>query len=186
MKQKLVLGSVLLLIVFADIAVAKTSPDKNEPALFSGSSRVESKVTLTSLDRLPYQNLRDSSKWSKLTNGRALAVTLRKRHAHAPQDPDFCFDCDLLFSDKSGDQMSQVTLGVATSAGGCDWKCCFKSCMDSAMAGAGTLCTSNCIACGATGGAWPCAVCASCGTVGFVAIEFCGLHCCVNPGCPAG
>lgn len=188
MKQKLVLCSVLLLIIFADIAVAKSSSDNNEVPILSGSSRAERKVALTSLNRLPYQNLRDSSRWSRLVNGRALAISLRKKHAHGSQDPDYCFDCDLMFSDKSGDQMVQPTFGLAggLGGGGCDYKCCFKTCMGSAMAGTGTLCTGNCTACGLTGGTWSCAVCVGCGVVGFAAIEFCGLHCCVNPGCPAG
>ena len=186
MKQKLVLCSMLLLIAFVDIAVAKGSPDNNEAAISRGSSRAEKQVAL---DRLPYRNLRDSSKWSKLIHGHALTASLRKKHAHGLQNPDECLECDLLFSEYgSGDMIGPIFDMNATNrgGGGCDWKCCFKTCVGSAMADTGTLCTTNCTACGLTGGAWPCAVCAGCGVVGFAAIEFCGLHCCVSPGCPAG
>jgi hypothetical protein len=186
MKQKLVLCSMLLLIAFVDIAVAKGSPDNNEAAISRGSSRAEKQVAL---DRLPYRNLRDSSKWSKLIHGHALTASLRKKHAHGLQNPDECLECDLLFSEYgSGDMIGPIfeMNSSKTGGGGCDWKCCFKTCVGSAMADTGTLCTTNCTACGLTGNAWPCAVCAGCGVVGFAAIEFCGLHCCVNPGCPAG
>ena len=191
MKQKLVLCNVLLLIVFADIAMAKSSPTSNEDSVSPGSSRAEGQLTPTSFDRLPFKNLRDSSRWSKLTHGRALTASLRKKHAHSSQEPDYCMDCDLLFLDGGDGEMigplSELNANAKGGGGGgaCDWKCCFKTCMNSAMTGTGTLCSTNCTGCGLTGSAWPCAICIGCGTVGFMAIEFCSLHCCVNPGCPA-
>jgi len=186
MKHKLMLCSILLVILSANLAVAKNSSTLTRVVETPESSGMRRQHPLVSLDRLPYKNLVDASKWSRLTNGRALAATLRKKNAHAVQEPDYCFDCDLLFSDKSDSEMAQVTLGMTGGAfGGCDWKCCFKTCMNSAMNGTGNLCTVNCTACGVTGNAWPCAICAGCGVVGFAAIEFCGLHCCVDPGCPA-
>jgi hypothetical protein len=176
----------LLLIAFVDVAVANGSPDNNEAAVSRGSSRAEKRVAL---DRLPYQNLRDSSKWSRLIHGHALTLSLRKKHAHGLQEPDYCLDCDLLFSEYgSGDMIGpllEVDANNRGGGGGCDWKCCFKTCMNSAMGPADNFCLVNCTACGTTGAAWPCAICASCGVVGFASIEFCGLHCCVNPGCPA-
>ena len=187
MKQKLVLGSVLLLIVFADIAVAKSSPYYDEDAVLRKSSRAEKQAAPASLDRLPYKNLRDSSKWSKLIHGRALTASLRKKHAHSFQDPDYCLDCDLLFLDGGDGEMigPLYEMNDKSGVGGssCNWSCCFKTCMNSAMTGTGSLCTVSCTACGLTGATFSCAVCVGCGAVGFAAIEFCALHCCVNPGC---
>src|SRR5437763_17179182 len=118
MKQKLVLCTMLLLIAFVDIAVAKSSPDNNEAAISRGSSRAEKQVAL---DRLPYQNLRDSSKWSKLIHGHALTASLRKKHAHGSQEPDYCLDCDLLFQDP--DMIDPLSAISASTRSGvtCDW-----------------------------------------------------------------
>ena len=176
MKQKLVLCSVLLLIAFADIAVARNST--HDGAVSANLSRAEKQLTRISLERLPYKNLRESSKWSKLVHGRALTVTLRKKNAHSLQDD--CIDCGSLFP---GDEEMIGPL-YGSGSKGCGWSCCFKQCMGSAMSGdADTFCLVNCTACGTTGNVFSCAICASCGAVGIAAIEFCGLHCCVNPGC---
>jgi hypothetical protein len=189
MKQKLVLCGVLLLLFgFADIAVARNSTH-NDGTISADLSRADKQVTRMSLQRLPYKNLLESSKWSRLSHGRVLAASLRKKNAHSLQDPDLCTDCDLLFpGDGEGEMIGPLydMNDKSSYGGGCDWKCCFKTCVDSAMSGTGSLCITSCTACGTVGGAFACAVCASCGAVGFAAIEFCSLHCCVNPGCPAG
>lgn len=191
MKHKLVLGAVLLLFAFADFAVARNSKHNDEGAS-ANSSGAEKQLRLISLDRLPYKNLRESSKWSRLSHGRALTASLRKKNAHSVQDPDYCIGCDLLFPGEGGGDMIGPLLDLnanargGSSGSGCDWKCCFRSCVGSAMSGTGQLCTVNCTACGLTANPFSCAVCVGCGTVGFVAIELCSLHCCVNPGCPAG
>lgn len=189
MKIKLVLCGVLLLFAFADIAVARNSI-RNDGTVSADSSGAEKQFTRVSLERLPYKNLRESSKWSRLVHGRALTASLRKKNAHGLQDPDYCFDCDLLFLGEGGGDMIgplyDLNAAGRGGGGGCDWKCCFRTCMSSAMGPVDTLCVVSCTACGLTRSAFPCAVCVGCGAVGFMAIEFCGLHCCVNPGCPAG
>ena len=198
MKYKIVLCGLLLTFAFADLAVAKNSirnngvtepgkqlqgnerslgsldklgyrtlRDASQYSMFLGEDRssltsAESRPIL--LNNLPYKNILNAGKWSRMLTGRAL-MTRSKKNAHVPQD---------------GDEMFMV---LEYGGGGCNWSCCFKQCMGSAMSGTGTLCTSNCTACGVTGNAWPCAVCVGCGTVGFAAIEFCSLHCCVDPGC---
>ncbi|HEX3143837.1 MAG TPA: hypothetical protein VHQ64_07690 [Pyrinomonadaceae bacterium] len=197
MKHKIVLCALLLMFGFADLAVGRNLLPNNRAEV--GGPSVRNLQSLVSLEKLPYKNLRDASqystfvaedrssvtsaasrpillnalpfknilnagKWSRMLTGRALMSRLKK-NAHVPQD---------------GDEMFMV---LEYGGGGCNWSCCFKQCMGSAMAGTGTLCTSNCTACGMTGNAWPCAVCVGCGTVGFAAIEFCSLHCCVDPGC---
>ena len=157
--------SMLLLLLFAGAISA------NERSSPTGRSARLSPAALTSLsvEKLNYQNILDASRWSKLTVGRKLAVSLRKKaHASLPQD----FGDDELFA-----------VGAGSGGSGCGWSCCFKICMNSAMQGAGTTCITSCTACFLTGSAWSCAMCASCGAVGFAAIEFCALHCCVNPGC---
>lgn len=188
MKRKLVLCSVLLLIGFADIAVARNST--SEGNVSANSSLTDKQSSRVSLERLPYKNLRESSKWSRLIHGRALTASLRKKNAHSLQDPDYCLGCDLMFPGEGEGEMIgplyELNAGKGGSGGGgCDWKCCFSSCVSSVMGPPGTLCVVSCTACGTSGGAFPCAVCGSCGAVGFAAIEFCSLHCCVNPGCPA-
>ena len=187
MKHKLTFCSLLLLLTAYPAAAMNSANDKVLEETTRPSALRRHKLVV-SFDRLPYQNILDASKWSRMKNGRALALSLRKKNAHASQEPDyFCVDCDLLFSTKTEDPMVQPIYGSTSGAyGGCDWKCCFRTCMETAMAGTGTMCLTNCTACGVLGGAWSCSICVSCGTVGFVAIEFCGLHCCVNPGCPAG
>ena len=114
------------------------------------------------LKDLPYKNILNAGKWSRMLKGRALTARLKK-NSHAPQEGDEMF--------------------IILEYGGCNWGCCFKQCMSSAMSGTGTLCTVNCTGCGLTGSLFPCAVCGACGAVGFAAIEFCSLHCCVDPGC---
>ena len=199
MKYKIVLASLLLMFAFTGLTVAKNSfrsnggtepgkqlhrnerslvsleklgyrnlRDASQYSMFLGEDRsslssAESRPIL--LNALPYKNILNAGKWSRMLTGRALSTRLKK-NAHVPQ---------------SGDEMFMVE--EYSGGGGCNWSCCFKQCMGSAMSGTGTLCTSNCTACGVTGGVWPCAVCAGCGTVGFAAIEFCALHCCVDPGC---
>ena len=186
MKYKIVLCSLLLMVAFADLAVARNSNNSDaEPA---GPS---TRKSLISLKKLGYQNLRDASQWSRLTHGRALALSLRKKKAHSFQDPDGCLECgDMFPGDGNVDGMViegaylDKTGGVGGGGGGgCNWSCCFKICMKSAMGPNDNICLTNCTGCGLTGSPWSCAICAACGTVGFAAVEFCGLHCCVNPGC---
>ena len=187
MKYKLVLCSLLLLIAFADLAVARNSLS-NKTVAEAGDPSPRNERSSISLKKLSYRNLRDASHWSQLTHGRALTLSLRRKKAHSFQDPYGCLDCgDMFPPDPDVDPMLIIQDGYLDKSGsvgtGCNWSCCFKICMGSAMAGTGTLCATNCTACGLTGSAWACAVCVGCGTVGFAAIEFCGLHCCVNPGC---
>jgi len=195
MKHKIVLCALLLMFGFADLAVGRNSLPNNRAEV--GGPSIRNLRSIVSLEKLPYKHLRDASqystlaedrssvtsaasrpillnalpyknilnagRWPRILTGRALMSGLKK-NANVPQE---------------GDEMFMVL----EYGGGCNWTCCFKQCMGSAMSGTGTLCTSNCTACGVTGGVWPCAVCAGCGTVGFAAIEFCALHCCVDPGC---
>lgn len=193
MKHKLLLFT-LLLIAFADVAVARSPVDKNNAPAASQLSAPRKELSVVSVNKLPFKNLQDSSKWSTLPHGRALTASLRKKKAHGSPAQDYCLDCgDLLFGGDGGggDLVGPlITLNGNEKAGGggggCGWTCCFQQCMSSAMTGTGSLCVGNCTACGVTGSAWACAICVGCGTVGFAAIEFCTLHCCVNPGCPAG
>jgi hypothetical protein len=198
MKHKIVLCSLLLMFASANVAVARNLLPNNRVAEANEPSR-RNQLALVSLKKLDYQKLREAArysmflsddrsslspaesrpvllnnlpyknilnvgKWSRMLTGRALTSRLKK-NAHVPQ---------------SDDEMFMVE---EYSGGGCNWTCCFKQCMNSAMSGTGNLCSVNCTACGITGGAWPCAVCLACGTVGFASIEFCALHCCVDPGC---
>ena len=66
MKHKLVLCSILLMLSFANLTVAKNRPFKNlvETANWSALPRVAS--SSVSLDKLPYKNILDAAKWSKL------------------------------------------------------------------------------------------------------------------------
>ena len=189
MKHKIVFCSLLLMIAFADMAVARSLAPDNGGA---EGARPSPRKPSVSLAKLGYQNLRDASQWSRLTHGRAFTLSLKKKKAHGFQDPDGCLECgDMFPSDPDwGDPMQIIQDGYVDKTGGsgggggsCGWSCCFKICMNSAMAGTSELCTINCTACGVTGNPWPCGICLGCGTVGFAAIEFCGLHCCVNPGC---
>ena len=197
MKHKTVLCGLLLMFAFADLAVARNLLPNNRAEV--GGPSVRNLRSLVPSEKLPYKNLRDASqypmllhedrsslrsaesrpillnalpyknilnagKWSRMLTGRALMSRLKK-NAHVPQD---------------GDEMFMV---LEYGGGSCNWSCCFKQCMNSAMSGTGNLCVTSCTACGLTVGAWLCAVCAGCGAVGFASIEFCGLHCCVDPGC---
>ena len=188
MKYKLVLCSLLLMLAFADLAVARNSLPNNSGAEAAGPS---TRKSLVSLKKLGYTNLRDASHWSRLTHGRALALSLKKKKAHSFQDPDNCFDCGDMFPGDGnvdgfvieGGYVDKTGGAAGGGGGGCDWKCCFKQCIRSALGSADSTCVTNCTACGVLPSPWPCAVCAACGAVAFAAIEFCSLHCCVNPGC---
>jgi|SRR5215831_1174929 len=189
MKEKLLVCIVLLMLGCVGTTAAKSGTLNNEAAS-ADSARAEKRFPRISLERLPYKNLQESSKWSKLMNGRALTISLRKKKAHgSSQGQDYCLGCDTdsMFGNDGDNAGFESYDGVgnpnARGGGACGWSCCFKQCMNSAMSGTGQLCTTNCAACGFAPNPWSCAVCAACGTVGFVAIEFCALHCCVNPGC---
>lgn len=198
MKYKILFCSVLLMMAFANLTVARDLPsngagikterpsgrnqrgrislgklgyknlrDASQYSTFLGDdwtslSYAESRPIL--LTNLPYKNILSVSKWSRMLTGRSRTTRLKK-NAHVPP----------------GDE--EMFMVEEYSGGGCNWTCCFKQCMNSAMHGTGNLCLNSCTGCGLTGGAWPCAICVGCGTVGFASIEFCGLHCCVDPGC---
>src|SRR5258706_13806001 len=118
MKQKLVLYSILLMLSFANLTAAKNLPYKNLIETANWSSLPRAASTSVSLDKLPYKNILDAAKWSKLKNGRALTVSL-KRSAHgAPVQ--FADDPSALFP---------------VGKGGCNWGCCFKICLGSALPG---------------------------------------------------
>ena len=161
MKQKLWLCSMLFVLSVCATTSAKNSPYRNLREVAGWSNAPVSR----SLNSLPYKNILDTAKWSRLPTGRALRARL-KRNAHSPLP---AASDEIFLEDSSG--------------AGCGWTCCFKSCVSSAMKGTGELCIANCTVCGLEGSPWACAVCVGCGAVGFAAIEFCGLHCCVNPGC---
>ncbi|MDX6499439.1 MAG: hypothetical protein QOG23_2699 [Blastocatellia bacterium] len=163
MKQKLVLCSILLMLSFANVTAAKNLPFKNlvETANWSALPRVAS--TSVSLDKLPYKNILDAAKWSKLKNGRALTISL-KRSAHgAPFQ--FADDPSALFP---------------VGAGRCNWGCCFKICLGSALPG--TTCAMGCGGCVVDGSVFGCAICAACGAVATAAIELCSINCCIKAG----
>ena len=161
MKKQLLLVGVLFMLSVCITASAKNSPYKHlsEVANWSHSTNP------LSLNNLPYKNILDAARWSGLPTGRVLAAQLKK-HAHSPQGT-------------AGD----LILMEDNSGAGCGWSCCFKSCMSSALGDAGNGCLVNCTGCGLTGAPWACAICVGCGAVAIAALEFCGLHCCVNPGC---
>jgi hypothetical protein len=137
-------------------------------ASYSASRRLSRNSV--SLNILPYNNLLDVSKWSKLTNGHALTLTLRKKRGHASPPQDF-----------GDDELFGIGAGGSGGGGGCGWGCCFKQCLSSALDS--QLCILGCGACYVDGSTLGCATCLACGTVALAAVEFCSLHCCVNPGC---
>jgi hypothetical protein len=163
-KQKLVLCSILLMLSSANLIAAKNRPFKNliDTANWSAPPAVAS--TPVSLNQLPYKNILDAAKWSKLKNGRALRVSLTRRGAHGSP---FQFD--------DNEALFTVTKGPT-----CNWSCCVKKCLYSALPG--TTCAMGCGSCIVDGSAFGCAICAACGAVGIAAVEFCTLHCCVDPG----
>ena len=66
------------------------------------------------------------------------------------------------------------------------WTTCVTVCVKSGMSGTSNMCLTSCLGCALVPNPWGCAICFGCGTVGGATVEFCALHCCVNPGCPAG
>lgn len=165
MKLNSVLCLILIVLGCGSLAQAKDSGYKNLAETSKWSADSNASRVRTPVASLPYKNVVEASKWSKLTNGRALTVTLRKRsHGLNMQDEN----PDALF-----------TLG----AGGCNWSCCFKTCFTSAVGSISQWCIAACGACGLTGNAFSCGICLSCGVVNFAVVEFCALHCCVDPGC---
>jgi hypothetical protein len=164
MKQKLALCSILLMLSFANLAAAKNLPYKNLVDTANWSTLPRAASTSVSLDKLPYKNILDATKWSKLKNGRALTASLTKKSAHGstlqfPDDPSALFPVE---------------------HGGCNWGCCVKTCLRSALPG--QTCALGCGSCVVDGSTFGCAICAACGAVGVAAIEFCTLHCCIDPG----
>jgi hypothetical protein len=160
MKKILLLCTVSIILLSAGVASAKKSPYQNI-ALAGSWSALPASVTSTAGPG--YKNIVDAARWSTLPRPLSARKTGRTVRAQDPSDFDQMFE----------------PFGSPT------WKGCVRRCLESAMEGTGTLCTSNCVACAVVGAPWSCAICAACGTVGFVSIEFCTLHCCVNPGCPA-
>jgi hypothetical protein len=182
MRHKFVLCSLLLTFAFADAAAAMTALPHHHRGEVRGVVGGGSPL-FTTMEKSPYKNLQDASRWSRLTHGRALTLSLRKQRHHGVQD--YCPDCgDTMFPDDGGEWLDPLTgVNLARGSGACGWKCCFKQCMYSAMGSAGELCLNNCTSCVLSPGPISCAICASCGAVGFAATEFCALHCCVDPGC---
>ncbi len=166
MKHKLMLCSILLMLSFATLASGKNLLYKNLAEAAKWSALPKAVPTSISLNKLPYKNILDAAKWSKLVNGRALSANLRKRNAHGSPVQGFD-DPEALFAFGPGS--------------GCRWGCCFKTCLRSAMSE--ELCIVSCGSCVVDGSTFGCAICAACGAVAAAAIEFCGLHCCVDPGC---
>jgi hypothetical protein len=164
MKKVLLLCSVSIILLCAGVASAKKSPYPNIMMARGWSALPASAAPASNRD---YKNISDAARWSSLA--RPLTPGSTRKSARATQGQDPTFDASLLFDDTFSST----------------WKGCVKTCVGSALAGTGTLCLTNCTACALTGAPWSCAICASCGVVGFVAVEFCTLHCCVNPGCPA-
>ena len=164
MKQKLVLCSILLMLSSANLIAAKSRPFKNliETANWSALPRVAS--TPVSLNQLPYKNILDAAKWSKLKNGRALRVSLTRRSAHGSP---FQFEDD------------PSTL-FPVGKGACNWGCCFKICLGSALPG--TTCAMGCGSCVVDGSTFGCAICVACGAVATAAIELCSINCCLKAG----
>jgi hypothetical protein len=163
MKQKLVLCSILLMLAFANLTAAKDLPYKNLIDTANWSALPRAASTSLSLDKLPYKNILDAAKWSMLKNGRALTVSL-KRSAHgAPVQ--FGDDPSILFP---------------VGAGRCNWGCCFKICLGSALPG--TTCAMGCGSCVVDGSTFGCAICAACGVVATAAIELCSINCCIKAG----
>lgn len=163
MKQKLVLCSILLMLSSANLIAAKNRPYKNLIDTANWSARPAVASSPVSLNQLPYKNILDAAKWSKLKNGRALRVSLARRSAHGSpfqfEDPEALFPLE-----KSG----------------CNWGCCVKKCLYSALPG--QTCAFGCGSCLVDGSVFGCAICAACGAVGVAAVEFCTLHCCIDPG----
>ena len=158
-KNLLLLCSVSIILLSAGAASAKKAVYPNILSA-SGWSALPAPVKPAAAG--DYKNIADAARWSSLP--RPIAPAATRKSMTAPQDPG---DADELF-------------GLRPT-----WKDCVRQCLDSALRGTGTLCVSNCTACALVGAPWSCALCAACGIVGFASVEFCTLHCCVNPGCPA-
>jgi hypothetical protein len=157
MKQRLLLCSVSLILLSASMAVAKKSPYPN----IADASHWSTPAETTAVSTGDYRNILAATKWSSLPKHLIGRANKKVRLTGAVLD-------DEMFEEARP-----------------SWKQCFSTCVGSAMEGAGTMCITNCTACGLVPNPWSCAVCIGCGTVGFAAIEFCALRCCVNPGCPA-
>jgi hypothetical protein len=132
------------------------------------SSTYENLASAANWSSLPatkdYKNILAAAKWSRSPR----TINSNGKTARLSRMQDAFFEDDLFGSSPRS------------------WATCFRVCVRSGMEGTSTLCLSNCMTCGLTGAPWGCAICLSCGTVGGAAVEFCALHCCVNPGCPAG
>ena len=163
MKQKLVFCSILLMLSFANLTVAKNLPYKNLADTANWSALPRAAATSVSLDKLPYKNILDAAKWSKLKNGRALTASLTKRSAHGSpvqfEDPEALFPVE---------------------HGACNWGCCFKICLFSALPG--QTCALGCGSCIVDGSTFGCAICAAFGAVATAAVELCSIHCCLQAG----
>ena len=155
MKQRLLLCSVSIILLSASIAVAKKSPYPN----IADASNWSTPAETTAVSIGDYRNILAATKWSSLP---------KHLIGRADKKVGLTRAVDEMFGEKSP-----------------TWKQCFSTCVGSALEGAGTMCATNCTACGVAPNPWSCAICAGCGAVGFAAVEFCALKCCVNPGCPA-
>ena len=160
MKRNLLLCSVSIVLLSAGVASAKKSPYPNLTLAGSWSTL---SAPVTSPASPGYQNIVDAARWSSLP--KPLSAKKAARTGRSQDLSEF----DEMFA----------------SFGSPTWKGCVRRCVESGLQGTGTLCLANCMGCALAGMPWSCAICAACGAVGFVVVEFCTLHCCANPGCPA-
>ena len=109
-----------------------------------------------------YKNILAAAKWS--VSPRTVSFNSKSARLSRMQDP---FYYDDLFS------------GPRT------WTGCVQVCVKSGMRGTSNMCLTSCVGCALVPNPFGCAICFACGTVGGATVEFCTLHCCVDPGCPA-
>lgn len=157
MKRKLLLCCISIVLLSAGVASAKSSTYENLASAANWSTLSATK---------DYKNILAAAKWSR--SPRTLSLNSKSARLSRMQDPFWDRDDDLFGS-----------LYPRT------WTTCVRTCVTSAMEGTSTTCVSGCLGCVSLVSPWACAVCLSCGAVGGAAVEFCTLHCCVNPGCPA-
>lgn len=162
MKKNLLLCSISIILLSAGVASAKKSPYQN---INMASSWSEMPATVTSDSSRNFKNISDAARWSSLPRPLTPNSTKKGGRASRLQDP--------------------VTAEELFGLSGGTWKQCVRQCVESALGGSGTLCFTNCTGCALVGSPWNCAICAACGVVAFASVEFCTLHCCANPGCPA-
>lgn len=130
----------------------------------TASTRNHKLADASPLGSLPYKNILDTARWSKLMTGRALTRSLKKSaHAGAIQDDG---DPSALFPVEHG--------------GGGNWWSCFKNCTGIGSYGEG--CLGVCVGC-MDGGPVSCGLCAVCAGIAIPVAEVCAIGCCIyGPG----